>query len=143
MVHHNDLKYMMTLKDKKSGEYIRVYNYYGLNCLQLLKNQLFDCEYDLDSTFLSYLNRESILIISMRKECIDTLMDNIYIELEENELNQDFILYNARGIVKLLNYCGHNSFSKKEKLNRYVIHYLTHRLNGKRRRNGCKKIGTK
>ena len=116
----HDVRYMMTLKDMRKNIYFRVYDYFGLDCM--------DSEYNLDSTFLSYLNDPSIRIVSMRMECIDVLMFNLLIEIKSGMITLDFIGYNSRGIAKLLSYCGRHRETRRKKLNRYVIHYLNHRM---------------
>ncbi len=132
MLHH-DIKYLMTLKNKKTGKFIRVYCY-GKECLERQKEKLIESAYSLDSSLLSYLQDESILIINMRKICVDKLMENIEHEIKKGLIRKDFVFYNAKGVSKLLKYCSKNHFTKTEKSNRYVIHYLTHQLQSKKRR---------
>ena len=124
----HDVRYMMTLKDMRKNICFRVYDYFGLDCMEMINNRLMNSEYNLDSTFLSYLNDPSIRIVSMRMECIDVLMFNLLLEIKLGMITSDFIGYNSRGIAKLLSYCGRPRETRRKKLNRYVIHYLNHRM---------------
>ncbi len=125
---HNDMKYLMTLKNRVEKDYKRIYDYCSLNCYEENKGSLHECEYLLDSSFIEYLSHEDIYIISMRKDCIDMLMINIKNEIERGLITQSFILYNLKGIKKVLQYCAKNKFTRYARCNRYVIHYFNHRI---------------
>lgn len=85
----HDVRYMMTLKDMRKNICFRVYDYFGLDCMEMINNRLMNSEYNLDSTFLSYLNDPSIRIVSMRMECIDVLMFNLLIEIKSGMITPD------------------------------------------------------
>lgn len=130
---HHDMKYIMTLKNNIDNISMRIFDYCDLYCFYLKAGCEEICDFLLDSSFLVYLQDESISIMNIRKDCIDRLMKNLYTDIKDGMLDKDFVLYNSKGINKFLYYCSRHNYTKNNKTNRYVIHYLTHKLCIKRR----------
>lgn len=130
---HKDMKYIMTLKNNINQSAMKIFDYSELYCLFFNSRREEICDFLLDSSFLVYLQDEAISIVNIRKDCIDRIMRNLYVDIKDGMMDREFILYNSRGVNKFLYYCSKHKYTKNNRTNRYVIHYLTHKLNIKRR----------
>lgn len=130
-----DVRYIMTLLNKIEQENMKIFDFCELYCFYRSKDKDEICDFLLDSSFLVYLQNDYISIKNIRKECIDRLMKNLYMDIKDEMIDINFILYNRKGINKLLFYCSKHPYVKRGPLNRYVINYLNHRVTREKRRN--------
>lgn len=132
--YNNDICYLMTLRNMITNRSVKIFDYCGIYCFSHDKSRQHISDFMLDSSFLSYLDHEPVMIDNIRLDCIDHIMRQLYQDIQDGMLERDFIALHSNGIRKFLNYCSRRQYVKHTRTNRYVIHYLSHKMRKRRRR---------
>ena len=119
----HDMKYIMTIKYNERNIPVKIYSWKE-TCLFISRNHLEVCDFLLDCSLLEFLQSEDIKIVAMKQACVDELMINLMKDMNDGLLDMNFILYNMKGINQLLRFCSLHPSIKKNRTNRYMIHYL-------------------
>lgn len=127
----HDMKYIMTIKYNKRNIPVKIYSWKEA-CFFINRNRLEVCDFLLDCSLLEFLQAEDVKILSMRESCVNELMINLMKDVDDGLVDQKFILYNCKGINQLLHFCATHRYTKKKMTNRYMIHYLTHKITRKK-----------